>query len=180
MNADWVNVVVSMLNVAVTFYVAFAVQRAGRHVVRMEQDRAIKDAWVQVDQVALADPRNLQALDAMFHPDRAHEDEDAKRRRWLAYMALNPLEAAWTSARRQHMYAGAISSSEHSMRALVRDRLVYELIGQVVYSEEFKARCRIFREEWLASPEGRLAEASAQQAAAVDLQDRAGGVAGAP
>lgn len=164
MDANWVNVVVGVINIGVTAYVAYIVGRAGKAVVRLEQDRAIKDAWIQIDQTALGNPVDLQLLDAMFHPDQVHEDEESKRRRWLGYMVLNPVEAAWSSAKRGHMPDAAVASSEATMRAFVRDDMLYALLLQVVYGNDFKTRCRELRAEWEAS----------QRAAAVDAQHLAG------
>jgi hypothetical protein len=150
MIADWLNVAVGGINVLVTLYIARAVTKAGRNVVQMEQDRGIKDAWVEVDKAALADDADLGLLDAMIHPDQSAEDLISKRKRWLAYMVLNPLEAAWTSAKAGNMQAGAADSSERTMRALVRDPLVCELIEGFVYGSDFRQRCMQLRELWLA------------------------------
>lgn len=148
MNADWINVLVGLLNVAVTGWIAVALHRASSRVVAMEQDRAIKDAWITIDQVALADETDMQLLDAMFCPDDCADTPNEKRKRWLAYMVLNPLEAAWTSARQGKMPDAALGSTEESMRNLVRDEAIHELIQRVVYDTAFKARCMKMREEW--------------------------------
>ncbi|MEO7051242.1 MAG: hypothetical protein ABI128_06220 [Rhodanobacter sp.] len=149
MIAEWLNVGVGAVNVLVTLYIARAVTKAGRNVVQMEQDRGIKDAWVEVDKTALADDADLALLDAMIHPDQCGEDPADKRKRWLAYMVLNPLEAAWTSAKAGNMQAGAVDSSERTMRALIRDPLVCQLIEGFVYGSDFRKRCLELRKAWL-------------------------------
>jgi hypothetical protein len=148
MTADQWNVAIAALNVVVTLYIAYAVQRAGRNVVRMEQDRGIKDAWIEVDQVALANDDDLELLDAMIHPELRDQDRLAKRKRWLTYMVLNPLEAAWSSAAAGNMPGGALASSEKTMAAMVRDPEVFELIESFVYGSDFQRRCSELRDEW--------------------------------
>ena len=149
MIADWLNVGVGAANVLVTLYIARAVTRAGRNVVQMEQDRGLKEAWVEVDKAALDNEADLTLLDAMIHPDRCGEELADKRKRWLAYMVLNPLEAAWTSAKAGNMQTGAVESSERTMRAMVRDPQVCELIDGFVYNSEFRERCIALRNEWV-------------------------------
>jgi hypothetical protein len=148
---DWLGVVLAAINVCVTAYIAYAVQKGSRRVVQMEQDRGIKDAWIEVDQAALGSDEDLDLLDGMIHPDSRGEDRTARRKRWLAYMILNPLEAAWTSATAGNMQAGAVSSSEHTMRAIVRDPVAWSLIENFVYGDGFRARCLQFRREWEAA-----------------------------
>lgn len=148
------GVLVAAVNVVVTLYIAYTVKRAGRNVVRMEQDRGIKDAWIEVDQAALACDEDLELLDRMIHPDQHGQNRLAKRKRWLAYMVLNPLEAAWTSAKEGNMQAGALASSEKTMAALVRDPEVFSLIEGFVYGSHFRQRCMALRRAWLDTPEG--------------------------
>jgi hypothetical protein len=151
MSAEWLGVLVSMGNVLVTLYIAHSVQKASRNVVRMEQDRGIKDAWIAIDRAALDSEENLHLLDAMIHPDAQEEDRLAKRKRWLAYMVLNPLEAAWTSASNGSMHADALQSSERTMASLVRDPEVFELIEGFVYGGAFRRRCIELRNQWLSA-----------------------------
>lgn len=183
MSLDWVNVAavaVASVNVGVTVYIAVTVRNAGRKVVAMEQDRAIKEAWIQIDQTALSNSDDLSTLDQMFHPDRQSEDMPEKRKRWLAYMVLNPLEAAWSAAQQKNMPDGANKSSEGAMRNLVRDKGIAELIQEVVYGEAFKQRCKDLREEYVkqqanpASPSG-----SADRTTTIDANDLAAGIRGA-
>lgn len=148
--AEWINVFVGVLNAALTALIAYAVSRAGRRVARLEQDRAIKDAWVQVDQAALANEVDLKLLDGLLHPDDPEAGIEARRKRWLAYMILNPVDAAWSAAQAGHMPDGTLDSSEATMRALVRDDAVYELIRTFVYNRPFRDRCAELRAQWLA------------------------------
>ena len=148
--AEWVNVFVGLMNAALTALIAYVVSRAGRRVARLEQDRAIKEAWVQVDQAALASDVDLQLLDRLLHPDEAEVDPETRRKRWLAYMILNPVDAAWSAALAGHMPEGTLDSSEATMRALVRDDTVYDLIRTFVYNKPFRARCAELRSEWQA------------------------------
>lgn len=160
--AEWVNVAVGLLNAALTALIAYAVSQAGRKVARLEQDRAIKDAWVQVDQAALANDLDLQLLDDLLHPGNPEASTEARRKRWLAYMILNPLDAAWSAAQAGHMPEGTLDSSEASMRALVRDDAVYEMIRTFVYNRPFRERCAELRAEWLAQRERPPSTASVQ------------------
>ncbi len=149
MSVEWLGVLVSMGNVLVTLYIAHSVQKAGRNVGRMEQDRGIKDAWIAIDQAALDNEENLDLLDAMIHPDAHGQDRLTKRKRWLAYMLLNPLEAAWTSTTNGNMHPDALQSCERTMTSLVRDPEVFELIEGFVYSGAFRRRCIELRNQWL-------------------------------
>ena len=142
MDVNWIEAGIGLLNVLVTGILGFVVFRAGRNVVRLEQDRAIKEAWIAIDQIALGNDEHLRTLDRMFHPDKEHESDADKRKRWLAHMVLNPLEAAWSSARKQHMPDGTLGSSEGAMRNLLRDPMVAEMMQTVVYGNDFKQRCR--------------------------------------
>lgn len=144
---EWLNVGVGMLNALLTALIAIAVYQAGRKVARLEQDRAIKDAWISVDQAALATPEQLRVLDALLHPGEAR-DEAASRKRWLIYMILNPIDAAWSAAKSGHMPEGALDSSEASMRALVQDGDAYRMIQSYVYNLDFRKRCAELREEF--------------------------------
>lgn len=150
MVVEWLGVALAALNIVVTALVALAVHRASRRSAQLEHDRGIKDAWINIDMMALQDPRNMRLLDQMIHPDEGAADADMQRRRWLAYMLLNPLEAAWSAATSGHLPEGVLHSSERTMRGLVRHDDVHELIQGFVYSPDFRARCRQLREEWLA------------------------------
>lgn len=146
---EWVNVVIGALNLLVTGMIAWVVHRGSRRVFQLEHDRGIKDAWVAIDQAALESTDNMRLLDQMLHPDDPATDEETMRRRWLAYMILNPLEAAWTAGMEGHMKREVVQSSEQAMRGLVRQPDVYRLIQEVVYSAPFRDRCKLFRDEWL-------------------------------
>lgn len=146
--ADWINIGVGLLNALLTALIAYTVSRAGRRVARMEQDRAIKEAWVQVDQAALANDTDLRLLDGLLHPEAAESTQEERRKRWLAYMILNPVDAAWSAAREGHMPDGTLESSEATMRALVRDDGAYALIRTFVYNRPFRTRCEQLRAEW--------------------------------
>ena len=81
-------------------------------------------------------------------PNQQGTDPDASRRRWLAYMVLNPLEAAWSGAKFGHLPDAVLDSSERTMRGLVQHDDVYALIQGFVYSMEFRARCAELRKAW--------------------------------
>lgn len=173
MLSEWLNVVLAGVNIAVTALIALAVHRASRRAAQLEHDRGIKDAWINIDMAALQDPDNMRLLDQMIHADADDGDPDAQRRRWLAYMVLNPLEAAWSAAKFGHLSGGVLDSSERTMRGLVRHEDVYALIQGFVYSSEFRARCTVLRKEWLAER-----ARSAQGAAAVHVESLPGHVTG--
>ena len=160
MTIELLRVLVTAVNVAMTAYIAYAVQKAGRNGVQMEQDRGIKGAWIEIDRTALASDQDLDLLDAMIHPDKAKDTQVERRKRWLAYMVLNPLEAAWTSANDGNMQHGALASSERTMRAMVADDTVYELIQQFVYGTAFQQRCQALRGELPGKRAELLAQAS--------------------
>lgn len=149
MTTEMLGVLVTAINVVMTAYIAYAVQKAGRNGVKMEQDRGIKGAWIEIDRTALASSQDLDLLDAMIHPDKTKDRQIDRRKRWLAYMVLNPLEAAWSSASSGNMQLGALASSERTMRGMVADDTVYELIQQFVYGTDFQKRCAALREELL-------------------------------
>lgn len=152
MDGHWIDASIALLNVIVTAGLGWVVFRAGRSVVRLEQDRAVKEAWIAIDQVALGRVEHLRLLDAMFHPDRVGDSDETKTRRWLAYMVLNPLEAAWSSSRETHMPDGTTDSSERSMRAMLRDPEVAAMMQTVVYGKAFRNRCKELLREIEAAP----------------------------
>ncbi|MEJ2791188.1 MULTISPECIES: hypothetical protein [unclassified Pseudoxanthomonas] len=171
--ADWLNVVLAGVNIVVTAFIALAVHRASKRSARMEHDRGIKDAWINIDMAALQDPDNMRLLDQLIHADQQGADPDASRRRWLAYMVLNPLEAAWSGAKFGHLPDAVLDSSERTMRGLVQHDDVYALIQGFVYSMEFRARCAELRKAWQ-EDSARLA----QRAPAVHADHLPGDVAG--
>lgn len=71
-----------------------------RKTVAIESLRAVRDSWMQVDQAVLADPESLRIADALFNPDAAADgDAEARRKRWIIYLALNPVVSDYMAAR---------------------------------------------------------------------------------
>ncbi|MGY0504771.1 hypothetical protein [Luteimonas sp. e5] len=125
-----------------------AVYHYTRKTVAIESLRAVRDAWMQVDQSVLADAHNLRIADALFHPD-AEGDEEARRKRWIIYMALNPVVSDFIAAHAGLLPDGAqvIDNCRVVLRNLLRDDDTFRATQSGAYFPPFARLCAEIRAE---------------------------------
>lgn len=131
----------SLVLSAVVFYYT-------RKSMALESLRAVRDSWMQLDAMALADDRNLQVADSLFNPD-ADADLEQARKRWVVLISLNPVVSDFMAAK-----AGLTPSAADTMancravlRLLLRDADAYAVTQAGAYTGPFGQLCREVRQE---------------------------------
>ncbi len=81
MNID-INAVAQILVASSSLVLSALVFYHTRKAAALESLRAVRDSWMQLDAVALADDKNLRVADLLFSAGAA-PDIDASRQRWI-------------------------------------------------------------------------------------------------
>lgn len=142
-----IEAAVQILVATSTLVLSAAVLYYTRKTVALESLRATRNSWMQVDQVALSDDKNLIFADQLFHPDAAANTDEA-RRRWIAYMALNPVVSEYIAVR-ENLTAHPRETMEGCraiLKTLLRNEDVFAMTQSGAYIAPFAALCREVRE----------------------------------
>jgi hypothetical protein len=146
--ASLAQVILAFSSLVVTAVLTILVYRGSRQIAYIEYWRAVRDAWMQIDEIALSDDDNLRVADSLFHPDLANQTSDDRRKRWLGLMVLNNFLSQYfgpsESLPDPELLRGATLSQ---MEPLIRDDVFYGLTQSGLYDPEFEEVCRRLRQE---------------------------------
>ena len=153
---DTAQVIVAVASLCTSAALALVAYLVTKRFAGVEADRSVRAMWGEFNALALSNDDCLRAADAiMSHESRSDEDIEAVRRRWLSYVLINALATGYrhgvTKSSSNPLYL--INTTEHHLRHLVRDDLLYALT-QSGYERDFTALCRKLREEYEAELSG--------------------------
>jgi hypothetical protein len=110
----------------------------------------MREAWIAVDELALANEATLQAADTLLEP-KPRESLEFARKRWFILAYLNPITTAWQGAhdgifgsRKDDHLAGIRTQLE----ALLKDEDAYWVTQNHGHEKAFRKLCT---EIWLAN-----------------------------
>jgi hypothetical protein len=127
MNID-ISAVAQILVASSSLVLSAVVFYHTRKAAALESLRAVRDSWMQLDTMALADDRPLRIAHHLFHPDAALNIEHA-RKRWILLSALNPVVSDFMAARAgvTPSAGDTIAGCRAMLGSLLRDEDAYAL-----------------------------------------------------
>jgi hypothetical protein len=118
----------AVAQIIVTGLLAWVVYLSTAKIARLEFSRSLRDAWVGVDELALADQATLQAADTLLAQKPGSETIDFARKRWFILAYLNPINTAWQGA-----HEGIFGSRKDEILAGVKAQLEALLVDDDAY-----------------------------------------------
>src|SRR4051794_19065344 len=115
--------ILALATLIATATVTVLVYFGTRTIARIEHDRGIRDAWNNIDALALADESILQVAESLLpQPGSGTRTSAEAKRKWLAFMLLNTLSSMYNAARRgvTRSRADALLTCEYQLSSLVR------------------------------------------------------------
>lgn len=158
--ATWISLVqlvISIVGVIITVWLALIVQRGAARITQLEFARALQDSWIHVDDVTLRDP-DLIRLAQQYWPPHKTSDPGFGQKRLYLFIYLSPLLTTYQAAR-QGLFgkasAESIETIKQQLAYVVRDDDAYWVTQNQGYDPDFRALCREVREklETAAGPE---------------------------
>jgi hypothetical protein len=144
------GVVVALAALGVSSVLTYYIYFVNRRIADVEHWRANRDAWIQIDSLVRSNDHLLQAADSLWHPELAQETPtEERRKRWLAYMALNTYVAAYFDPSRRPWPSLEESRKDirTALKPLIRDDVFYHATQSGLYPSEFEEACRKLRQE---------------------------------
>ena len=131
------------------------VYSGSKRIARMEYERSVREAWNNLDAVALSSDEMLKIADQMMDPLSAARSLEERRRRWFAYLVLNALASSYVGAQQGLTKSpkGTLDICEHHLNRLLLDKDIFELTQQG-YEGEFMALCRVIHKKLQKKKEG--------------------------
>ncbi len=144
---DWFNYLLGALQLAATILIAVTVRRASTLLARLQTERDLRAAWMNLDQWVMSEDERLKVADQLLHPQEGDTDIERRRHRWMCYLLRNPLEYAYMSAEADlvHDRARTIESVKASLSPLVKDDVFYSLVTTYTPAPHFVALCQQLR-----------------------------------
>lgn len=131
-------------SIAVSLFVYYGTKQTSR----LEYDRAIREWWNALDQIALSSDDMLTIADQLMDPASYSQSTEQRRRKWFAFIVLNALASTYIGAK-----LGLVRSTEdsvgiikHHLRRLLVSDDIFSL-SQAGYEPDFMALCRQVRDE---------------------------------
>ncbi|MFX0012422.1 MAG: hypothetical protein ACFE9R_19065 [Candidatus Hermodarchaeota archaeon] len=147
--SDVVDLIIAFAQILLgvgTLVVAYVAYRLSQQIKRVEAHRMIKDAFNTLNVIALDDPGNLEAIDALENPELVNQSIEQKRRRWLGIIMINALESTFIGKRERMLdenYAKA--TLEALVPIMVRHDEVFHELEIGGHDPEFTAYCKEVR-----------------------------------
>jgi hypothetical protein len=155
--SDVVDLIIAVAQILLgvgTLFVAYVAYRLSQQVKRVEAHRMIKDAFNTLNVIALTDPGNLEAIDALENPELIDHPIEQKRRRWLGIIMINALESTFIGKREKILdedYAKATLKALVPM--MVRHDEVFHEVEIGGHDPEFTTYCEEVRAQLLKEKE---------------------------
>lgn len=151
MNID-ISAVAQILVASSSLVLSMVVFYHTRKSAALESLRAVRDSWMQLDVMALADDRNLKLADRLFNPDAVADIEQA-RKRWILLTALNPVVSDFMAARIgvTPSATDTIAGCRALLASLLRDEEAFALTQSGGYTGPFQQLCREVHDGLVAS-----------------------------
>ncbi|MFJ9775707.1 hypothetical protein ACIRVF_31430 [Kitasatospora sp. NPDC101157] len=140
-----VQAIASVAGVAATVFIAWTVRRGTKRLARIEHDRAIKNAWIAIDTIALSDDRNLEAADLLINPDTEGDSLEERRRRWLCFMFMNPMGATFRGFDGGLFDSSAAAPYENELYPLASNEVFFAMVKKYAFEPGFVELCERLR-----------------------------------
>jgi hypothetical protein len=143
--ADLGQVGVGAAAIIVSLATAYFVYFGTKKMSRLDYERSVRDAWMTVDSAVLEHDL-LVVADTLFNPDDQAGVTDVRRKkRWLAYMILNPLASGFYGCEHGMTDGQAKRGIEAMLKLILHDDDVYMLTQSGVHEPSFVAWCKELR-----------------------------------
>jgi hypothetical protein len=129
MDTDVVMASAAIGQVVLTGVLALVVSRSTNMIARLEFSRSVRDAWVSVDELALANEATLKEADGLLLPNPAGAATvEFARKRWFILAYLNPINTTY-----QGVQDGIYGAREDEILAGIRAQLRVLLADEDAY-----------------------------------------------
>jgi hypothetical protein len=144
--ADLGQVAVGVAAIIASLAAAYFVYFGTKKMSRLDYERSVRDAWMTVDNAVLEHNDLLEVADTLFNPaDQAGISDVRRKKRWLAYMILNPLASGFYGCEHGMTDGQAKRGIEAMLKLILHDDDVYMLTQSGVHEEAFIKWCRELR-----------------------------------
>jgi hypothetical protein len=135
----------TVAQVILTGVLAWVLNRSTNTIARLDFSRSVRESWIGIDELALANEATLEAADSLLVPRPAHERTGlSAHKRWFILAYLNPINTTYQGA-----IDGIFGSRKEEMLDSVRSQLQQLLVDHDAYwvsqnhghDESFKALC---------------------------------------
>ncbi len=138
----------ALAGVISTLILGLVVYKSTSRIARLEHARSMRETWVTIDGLALADPTTLTLADALL-PQPPHPDASFARKRWFVLAYLNPIATAHQGAI-DGIYGpekdDVVAGIRAQLATLLRDDDVFWVTQNHGHEASFQALCRTIRD----------------------------------
>lgn len=137
------SLLINLLSLGASIAIAVVLYRTSRTIERQNFSNSLRNAWIDIDSVALQDEATLHEIDFLLHPDRKDDPIEIKRRRWLCYMIGNTLSVNYNGIKSKLLpdVDGSFHSLQRSLEGLTRHPEFMQ-VTEYFYEDEFRILCR--------------------------------------
>jgi len=133
-----VQSVLALLSIVASFFVYAGTVR----IAKAQFFQTLSTSWNTIDSTLLAGDQNLRVANALiFDKMKGISPDDVPRKRWVAFMMLNPLEIAYEGVQKNLLDKALAAKIEHNLRQMLEDDEVFLLSQQGIYLPPFAALC---------------------------------------
>ena len=149
MSAEDVAAWAAVAQIIVTAALAWVVYLSTNKLARLDFSRSVRDAWVAVDELALADAKTLDAADTLLMPKPpGSQTTDFARKRWFILAYLNPINTQFQGAQ-EGLFGSktedALANVRHQLGALLADDDAYWVSQHHGHDQAFRDLCTEIR-----------------------------------
>lgn len=156
MDPQVVTVATTLAQMFLTGVLAWTVYRSTSRIARLDFSRSLRETWIGIDNLALADTATLLAADSLLTQRAGRDIATFARKRWFILAYLNPIatayqgvkEGIYTGRQKEEMLAGVRSQLE----VLMADEDAYWVTQNHGHEDSFQRFCTEIRHALVAAP----------------------------
>lgn len=140
--------VLALATFVVTVMLSLFAYFGTKQIAKIEYGRAIRDAWLTIDTTALSNDEMLKVADLLVDPNSTNDTVEVRRKKWFAYLLLNPLLSGFEGNRKGFLEDKYVRNSlEQTLKPLMADDDIFSLTQGRGYPQDFARYCRKLRNE---------------------------------
>jgi hypothetical protein len=154
MDPQVVAISTTLAQMFLTGVLAWTVYRSTSRIARLDFGRSLRETWIAIDNLALADTETLLAADSLLTPREGRDATTFARKRWFILAYLNPVATAYQGVR-EGIYAGRqkeemLAGVRSQLQVLMADEDAYWVSQNHGHEDSFQQFCTAIRESLIA------------------------------
>ena len=156
MDPQVVTIATTFAQMFLTGVLAWTVYRSTSRIARLDFSRSLRETWIGIDNLALADTATLLVADSLLTQREGRDATTFARKRWCILAYLNPIATAYQGVK-EGIYVGRqkeerLTGVRTQLQVLMADADAYWVTQNHGHEDSFQRLCTEIRQGLLAVP----------------------------